>query len=261
MRSETSSAFSLTRRRAHSLFRLRRGRCSRLSRPAALTGFRASFMAPPLSGLVDMHPSPVISVLRFRGEWTSGYRGWTANVLARGKTIESQLAQLFSEPPGARFGDRRQRASRGERIVRTGQADDANAADSSALGPGAAKATTPRASTGRGATSGAAAPRNATSNGRIADAEREARSANSAAAWRRRAFAAPSAASGRYKPAAADPSPRGAREDAGLRRGVGQDETRVERGFADVARFRDGMPDALSATKGGSAGRAALKMQ
>lgn len=54
MRSETSSAFSLTRRRAHSLFRFRRGRRSRLSRAAASTGFRASFMAPPLSGLADM---------------------------------------------------------------------------------------------------------------------------------------------------------------------------------------------------------------
>ena len=248
MRSETSSAFSLTRRRAHSLFRFRRGRCSRLSRAAASTGFRASFMAPPLSGLADMRPSPVIAVIRFRGERTSGYRGWTAIALARGKTIENRLAQLFSEPLGARFGDRRRRPSRCERITRTDQAGDANAAGSSALRPGAAKAKNPLASTGRWATAGAAAPRNATSDGRIADAEREARSANSAAAWRRCAFAAASAACGRYKPAAADSSPRAAREDAGLRRGMGQDETRVERRFADVARFRDAMPDALGAS-------------
>ncbi|TXT45552.1 MAG: hypothetical protein FD139_1491 [Methylocystaceae bacterium] len=231
MRSETSSAFSLTRRRAHSLFRFRRGRCSRLSRAAASTGFRASFMAPPLSGLADMRPSPVIAAIRFRGERTSGYREWTAIVLARGKNIENRLAQLFSEPLGARFGDRRRRAARCERIVRTGQAGDANAAHSSALRPGAAKAENPLASTG----AGAAAPRNATSNGRIADAEREARSTNSAAAWRRCAFAAASAACGRYKPAPTDSSPRAAREDAGLRRGMGQDEARVERRFADVA--------------------------
>jgi hypothetical protein len=31
---------------------------------------------------------------------------------------------------------------------------------------------------------------------------------------------------------------------------MGQDETRVERWFADVARIRDGMPDALGATNG-----------
>ncbi|KAF0213786.1 MAG: hypothetical protein FD172_213 [Methylocystaceae bacterium] len=135
MRSETSSAFSLTRRRAHSLFRFRRGRCSRLSRAAASTGFRASFMAPPLSGLADMRPSPVIAAIRFRGERTSGYREWTAIVLARGKNIENRLAQLFSEPLGARFGDRRRRAARCERIVRTGQAGDANAAHSSARTP------------------------------------------------------------------------------------------------------------------------------
>ncbi len=235
MRSETSSAFSLTRRRAHSLFRFRRGRCSRLSRAAASTGFRASFMAPPLSGLADIRPSPVIAVIRFRGERTSGYRGWTAIVLARGKNIENRLAQLFSEPLGARFGDRRRRASRCERITCTDQAGDANAADSSALRPGAAKAKTSRASTGRGATGGGPAPRNATSDCCAANAEREARSANSAAAGRRCAFAAASAACGRYKPAPADSSPRAAREDAGLRRGMGQDEARVERRFADVA--------------------------
>lgn len=164
-------------------------------------------------------------------------------MVARGKTIESRLAQLFSEPIGARFGDRRRRASRCERVVRTGQAGDADAADTSALRPGAAKAKNPLASTG----AGAAAPRNATSNGRIPDAEREARSANSSAAWRRCAFAAASAACGRYEPAAAHSSPRAAREDAGLRRGMGQDETRVERWVADVARFRDAMPDALGA--------------
>ena len=250
MRSETSSAFSLTRRRAHSLFRFRRGRCSRLSRAAASTGFRASFMASPLSGLADMRPSPVIAVIRFRGERTSGYRGSTAIALARGKTIENRLAQLFSEPLGARFGDRRRRPSHCERITRTGQAGDANAASSSPLRPGAAKAKNPLASTGGWATAGAAAPRDAISDGRIADAEREARSANSADARRRRAVAAANAASGRYKPAAADSPPRAAREDAGLRRGMGQDETRVERWFADVARFRDGMPDALGAANG-----------
>lgn len=179
-------------------------------------------------------------------------------MLARGKTIENRLAQLFSEPPGARFGDRRRRPSRCERIVRTGQAGDANAAASTALRPGAAKAKPPRASTERWATAGAAAQRNATSDRCAADAEREARSANSAAARRRRAFAAASAAAGRHKPAAADSSPRDAREDAGLRRGMGQDETRVERQFADVARFRDGMPDAISVSKspGASAARA-----
>lgn len=165
-------------------------------------------------------------------------------MLARGKTIENRLAQLFSEPLGARFGDRSRRASRCERVVRTDQAGDANAAESSALRPDAAKAKNPLAYTG----AGAAAPRNATSNGRIADAEREARSANSAAAvWRRCAFAAASAACGRYESAAAHSSPRAAREDAGLRRGMGQDETRVERWVADVARFRDAMPDALGA--------------
>lgn len=241
MRSETSSAFSLTRRRAHSLFRFRRGRCSRLSRTAASAGFRASFMAPTLSSLTCALPS-VITVIRFRGEPTSGYRGSTAIALARGKTIESRLAQLFSEPLGARFGDRRRRPSRCERITRTDQAGDANAPRSSPLRPGAAKAKNPLASAGGCATAGAAAPRNATSDGRIADAQREARSAT---AERRRAVAAANAAAGRYKPAAADPPPRAAREDAGLRRRMGQDETRVERGFADMARFRDGMPDAL----------------
>ena len=143
MRSETSSVFSLTRRRAHSLFRFRRGRCSRLSRAAASTGFRASFMASPLSGLADMRPSPVIAVIRFRGERTSGYRGWTAIALARGRNIENRLAQLFSEPLGARFGDRRRRPSRCERIVRTDQAGDADAAGSSPLRPGAAKEKNP----------------------------------------------------------------------------------------------------------------------
>lgn len=249
MRSETSSAFSLTRRRAHSLFRFRRGRCSRLSRTAASAGFRASFMAPTLSSLTCALPS-VITVIRFRGEPTSGYRGSTAIALARGKTIESRLAQLFSEPLGARFGDRRRRPSRCERITRTDQAGDANAAGSSPLRPGAAKAKNPLASAGGCATAGAAAPRNATSDGRIADAEREARSANAATAERRRAVAAAIAAAGRYKPAAADPPPRAAREDAGLRRGMGQDETRVERGFADMARFRDRMPDALGVANG-----------
>lgn len=249
MRSETSSVFSLTRRRAHSLFRFRRGRRSRLSRAAASTGFRASFMASPLSGLADMRPFPVIAVIRFRGERTSGYRGWTAIALARGRNIENRLAQLFSEPLGACFGDRRRRASRCERITRTDQAGDADAAGSSPLRPGAAKAKNPLASAGGCATAGAA-PCDATSDGRIAGAEREARSANSAAAWRRRAVAAANAAAGRYKPAAADPPPRAAREDAGLRRGMGQDETRVERWFADVARFRDGMPDALGAANG-----------
>jgi hypothetical protein len=203
-------------------------------------------MAPTLSSLTCALP-PVITVIRFRGEPTSGYRGSTAIALARGKTIESRLAQLFSEPLGARFGDRRRRPSRCERITRTDQAGDANAPRSSPLRPGAAKAKNPLASAGGCATAGAAAPRNATSDGRIADAQREARSAT---AERRRAVAAANAAAGRYKPAAADPPPRAAREDAGLRRGMGQDETRVERGFADMARFRDGMPDALGGANG-----------
>lgn len=109
MRSETSSACSLTRRRAHSLFRFRRGRCSRLSRAAASTGFRVSFMAPPLSGFADMRPSPVIAVIRFRGERTSGYRGSMAIALARGKALKigsrnsslSRLARASAIAAGA----------------------------------------------------------------------------------------------------------------------------------------------------------------
>ena len=247
MRSETSSAFSLTRRRAHSLFRFRRGRCSRLSRAAASTGFRASFMAPPLSGPADMRPSPVITVIRFRGERTSGYRGWTAIVLARGKPLKvgsrnsslSRLARALAIAAGALLA-----ASASLAQIKPATPTPPIRARSA---PAQQKQRTPSPPRGQPARQ-PRATRPPTVG--IADAEREARSANSAAAWRRCAFAAASAACGRYKPAAAHSSPRAAREDAGLRRGMGQDETRVERRVADVARFRDAMPDALGASNG-----------
>lgn len=176
---------------------------------------------------------------RFRGERASGYRRSTAVALARGKTIENRLAQLFLEPLRARGGDRRRRPPHGKRVAGAGQARDADSAD--ALGSRAAKARNALASAGGAAASASARfPRR-----RSGDANCKACSAAGSAAGSRHAPATASTASGRSESAAAFSPPRAARQDARLRRGMGQDEARVKRRPADVARFRDGMLDAL----------------
>lgn len=159
---------------------------------------------------------------------------------------------------GASRRGRRGRFFGGQRAARAGKDRGADAADPNAFGPDAAKAEGALASTGCSATAGSRAERGATS-GRYAGAAK--REAFARAVRRRRAFTAASAASCRYEPTAAGPSTRAARKDARVRRGMGQDEAGVERGLADVARFRDGMSDALSASPPGGNECATVKIR
>jgi O-methyltransferase involved in polyketide biosynthesis len=133
----------------------------------------------------------VIPVIRFRRERTSGYRGSTAIALARGKTIENQLAQLLLAMLGASCRDRGRRSFCSQRAARAGQDGDADAADPSAFGPDAAKAENALASTGCSATAHSRAERGATSSRNAGAANREA---FARAVRRRVAFAAASAA-------------------------------------------------------------------
>jgi len=159
---------------------------------------------------------------------------------------------------GASCRDRGRRSFRSQRAARAGQAGDADAADPSAFGPDAAKAENALASTGCSANADSRAERGATSSRNAGAANREA---FARAVPRRCAFAAASAAACRYEPAAAGPSTRAARKDARMRRGMGSDEAGIERGTADVARFRDRMPRALSALGAAGSKCAAAKIR